>query len=529
MKKQSEKESLFLMGKRSENKEILIASVINYVTFAFNILIAIFYTPFLLKALGDVDYGIRSFAISFVAYANIIGTGISTAYLRFANLKKNENGDKGVKDIDGVFLKIFLFLSLAVLSIGILLFVFFLTGIIPLKNYSNDQVFVISTVVLLSFITLCIKLPLATFLLILNFSRKFIYRNTRFLLSAVFEYLFSFLCLILGITIFKSSVIALSVVSLISESLFGIITLIYVLFILKHKINFKAKVVDKNIWKEIFRFSILSLMIIAVMSLNDSTDRIILGFISAESVTFYSLAIIFNAYIKSGADSLSVLFTPRITEQATRNQQEEVQKSFDFVSKICIILMSFIIFGYVVCGKEFLTIWLGKERVSIYYYSLPLLLGMIFLYPQHFSIQIHRAYGKQKFAAIALAITFLINIGVSIGLVFLFKKYMDNPVLGCIVGTLFTYVCEATVLSIYNHKKLNLKQWNVWIEVIVNLLIGFAICIVILRLIGLVNFNLAPGYMMLIKGIIYVAIFGLVQFILNRKDFLKLFKWRKHE
>ncbi|MFA7192871.1 MAG: hypothetical protein WC131_01990, partial [Bacilli bacterium] len=358
----------------SENKQIFIAAIINYVALGLNILIAIFYTPFLLKTLGDADYGIRSFATSFVAYANVIGSGISTAYLRFANLKKSEHGEEGRKDVDGVFFKIFLFLGVASLVIGLLFFVAFYFGIIPLNNYSKEQVFVVATVVFLSFITLGIKFPLSVALLILNFKRKFIFRNVRFLLSSLFENIFSLICLILGLTVFKSQVIVLSLISLLSEIIFGVFTILYLFLILKNKVNFKRKVVDKSIWKEIIKFSFLSLLIIAVLALNESTDRIILGFISPELVTFYSLAVLFNAYLKSAVEGIAFLYTPKISEEATLGRKKELQDTFDFVSKISLILLSFIVFGYVCCGKEFIIMWLGPSKKDIYYYSLPLLI-----------------------------------------------------------------------------------------------------------------------------------------------------------
>lgn len=508
----------------SENKQIFVAAIINYVALGLNILIAIFYTPFLLRTLGDIDYGIRSFATSFVAYANVIGSGISTAYLRFANIKKNEYGEEGRKDIDGVFFKMFLFLGFASVVIGILFFVSFYFGAIPLDNYSNEQIFVVASVVFLSFITLGIKFPLSVSLLILNLKRKFIFRNVRFLLSALFEYIFSFTCLILGLTVFKSQVIVLSLISLVSEIIFGAFTVFYLFVILKNKINFKRKVVDKSIWKEIIKFSFMSLLIIAVMALNDSTDRIILGFISPEIVTFYSLAVLFNAYLKTAVDGIAFLYTPKISEEATLGKTEELQDTFNFVSKICVIVLSFVVFGYVCCGKEFIIMWLGPSKSEVYYYSLPLLVGMIFLYPQHFSIQVHRAYGKQKFAAIALSAIFLLNVGISIGLVVLFNKFTDNAALGCIVGTLFTYICESIILSRYNNKKLGLKQNNTWMQVIINILIGFTIAIFVLRSFDLMDLNIRPLFVMLIKGVTYVLIFLGIQFVINKKDILKIFK-----
>ena len=333
---------------------------------------------------------------------------------------------------------------------------------------------------------------------------------------------------LLGITVFKSQVIALSIVSLISEVLFSLITFIYLFSLLKHRLNFKQKVVEKTIWKDIIKFSALALLIVAVMTLNDSTDRIILGFISPESVTFYSLAIVFNAYIKTAVDSVSVLYTPKITEEATNNDHEKLQSTYDFVSKICIIILSLIVFGFVCCGREFIMMWLGADREEIYYYSLPLMLGMVFLYPQHFSIQVHRASGKQKFAAISLSLTFLLNVVLSIGLVVILSHY-TNPVLGCIIGTLFTYVCESILLSCYNSKKLGLKQSSTWNQVLINMMIGFMISIVVLRSFDLLDLNIRPVFIMIIKGIIYVIMFIVVQMFINKDTIMKFLRRKKND
>lgn len=514
------------MRQLSENKRIFIASIINYVSFGINILVAIFYTPFLLNTLGDVNYGIKSFATSFVMYSSLIGSGISAAYLRFANIKKNEFGEDGVRDVDGVFFKIFFILGIANFLLGLLLFLLFYFQIIPLVEYTREQIFVISCVVFLSFITVGIKMPSSVLILIINFKRRFIYRNLRYLLSSVFEYVFSFVCLLLGLTIFKSQVIMLSAVSLLSEIIFSIITFIYLFLILKHRVNFKRTVVKKTIWKDIIKFSILSLLIVAVMSLNDSTDRIILGFISPTVVTFYSLAIVFNAYIKTAVDSVSVLYIPRLTEEATSNSIEKLQHTFDFVSKICTIILSFIVFGFICCGKEFIVLWLGKSREEIYYYSIPLLVGMVFLYPQHFSVHVQRAYGKQKFAAIALLITFALNVFISIALVWFFRD-IANPALGCIIGTLFTYFCETIILSIYNNNAINIKQNEIWKSIFINLFVGFTISILVIRAADIIFTNNSPIVVMFLKGITYICLFALLQLLINKKELFLLFKRKK--
>ena len=514
----------------SEKRQIFIGSIISYASLVLNILIAIFFTPFLLSKVGNVDYGIRNFALSFVTYATVFGTGIASAYLRFANLAKNKHGEEGVKDVDGVFLKIFIVLGAIILFVGLILSILFYLKVIPLKKYTDEQIFVISFIVFLSFFIVGFKLPFSLFVLILNFKKRFIFRNLRYLLASIFEYAFCTLFLLLGITVFKSKIIPLTIISFASELIFGLAPLFFLLKKYKYRLHFKINVIEKSVYKDILAFSLLSLLIVAVMSLNDATDKIILGFLSPMYVTIYSLTVIFNGYIRTFADTLTVSFTPRITEAATNNDINKVQSNFNFVSKITTLLLCLIVFGYVACGREFIILWLGSEREIVYYYSIPLLVGMIFLYPQHFSIQIHRAYGKQKFTAIILGLSFIFNVILSISLIYIFMNIL-SPVLACVIGTFTTYVLETIVLSIYNQKKMNLKQLNTLVIILINVLLSAAISLPTTLLIGLLNLKLI--YSLLLKGAVFATIYLLIQYFINKKEvhmlFNQLFKRKKNE
>lgn len=520
------------MGKISERKAILIASIISYATFAFNIIVTIFYTPFMLESLGDAQYGIRTFALSFASYTSLLGLGISSSYLRFANLALKKDGEDGLKRINGIFYKIYSVIgALAVLAGGILV-TLFATRIIPLNGYDEVERNTIIAVVAISFIQSGITFATCVFPLIIMFNRRFIFRNTMFLLSTVISHAIWIVILTINSLEPSSKVIWLSASGLIIECAFHIVNFLFIKIGLKSKADFKKHVEDKALLGQILVFSLFSFLVTVTATLNASTDKIILGFMEKDSVTIYALSVVFIGYLETAANTISVLFDPRINESAVNGNKEDVQHVFNTVSFICTLLLSFIVFGFVSCGKSFICGWIGAEKGEVFVYTIPLMFSCILIYPQKFSLQIQRANNKHKFSAIIYFSSFIINVGISIGLCYLFKQVLNAPIWGCIIGTLFAYIVETIGMSIYNSKVLGLKQGKMWLQTIINVVVSGVAAASIWCLFKYVINISEQTYLIqtLIAGSAYTVLFILLQLAVNYrnvKNFLYELKHRK--
>ena len=89
---------------------IKIGAILAYINIAASVVVNIFFIPYLLKNVGDAQYGLYSFAISLTSMLTILSFGMTSAYTRFATIAKKEAGYDGVKKINSVF---FLFLVFA--------------------------------------------------------------------------------------------------------------------------------------------------------------------------------------------------------------------------------------------------------------------------------------------------------------------------------------------------------------------------------------------------------------------------------
>ena len=58
-------------------------AVLNYVILSLNAVVGFIYTPFMLRMLGQSEYGIYSLAASIIAYLSMLDLGFGNAVIRY--------------------------------------------------------------------------------------------------------------------------------------------------------------------------------------------------------------------------------------------------------------------------------------------------------------------------------------------------------------------------------------------------------------------------------------------------------------
>lgn len=503
-----------------------ISIVISYVTLFVSVILAVFYTPFVLESLGDTQYGIRSFATALVGYLSFLSIGLATSYLRFANIAKQERGEEGEKHINGIFFAFYLTIAAIAAVLGIVLVLFVAYRVIPLNLYTDQEITNwIVPIMLISVVGTVIEFPGIVFRLILTYKKKFIWINVLALISTIASPLISIIVLIYG----GGSVgitwvgLGISVGTVIMNGL-------YVFFGLKSKITFKFDERDRFMFKEIVIFSLIVFVISTLSQLNLITNKVILGFVLGSSaVALYQISTTFNAYISSITTAITGVFAPRLTEDAVAGRMDSVQYIYDFVIKVVMTLVAMIVFGFLACGFEFVSAWLPDSYSSsyqdIYWYSFVILGSNILILGQTFTFYIQRALNKNLIPAIIYAIVFVLNVSISIALCYVLGIW------GCIIGTVFSFTVEAVSLSYYNSKVIKLKQKTYWKATFLSVIYGFISAIIVSVIFGFKPFNISFLIdlndftnigQMLVKGFSYVFVFAIIEVVFNRR-FLKEF------
>ena len=95
-----------------------IGAILSYGNIISKNIINFLYTPFLLRLIGQSDYGLFQMTNSVIMALSLLSLGFSSAYVKFyISLKVKEDHD-GIKRLNGLYLILFLFMSIIAAIIG---------------------------------------------------------------------------------------------------------------------------------------------------------------------------------------------------------------------------------------------------------------------------------------------------------------------------------------------------------------------------------------------------------------------------
>ena len=442
-------------GRVGETTNTRVGIVLSYVTLALSILGAFIVTPRLLEMLGDVQYGLRSFAMSIAAWLTVVSSALSASYLRFVNQSKKDSGS-GEGIINKLYLKIFIFISLLVLTVTIIATTVCYCVNVSFGNYSDEENKLIIVLLFISGINVAVQIASSVFTNYLTYKKEFIFIRGLTLIISFFTFALELIFVFLTKSVIAVSAVALAltVVSFISSLIFAI----------KVKgMAFTCKSDSKNniLLKSIIVFSSFVLLNAIVDQINHYVDITILGFMTnAENVTIYTLSKYFVTYLVSLSVAISSTYAPKVHEYVNNGDMASINQLFSRVSRIQLIILLFVVGGFASSGHSFIRIWLGDEKEYIYYYSLVLLSLNIVPMSCNLGIEVQRAMNKHKFRAILYLLIAMLNVAISILLIAILPSHM--AVWAAIFGTVFSVVVGNTIiLNLYNHFAigLNMKKY----------------------------------------------------------------------
>lgn len=352
---------------KSERK---IGAGLSYVSTVLNSLVSIFITPFILVALGDVEYGIYRSISALTGQLALVSIGVgtmATVMVARYNARLDEDAKKERENFLGMAITASVLISLLVLVIGGILYI----GIDRLYANTLNEVQISLTKRLYVLLVLNVALYLLrdVFTGIINGYEKFSYSGLLKVFRIVLRVILILVFLSLG---FKS--IGLVICDLIVSITLILFDVIFCFAKLKVKVCFHY--FDKLLFKTMFTFSVAILLQTIVNQVNQNLDSVILGaMIVPERVTVYSLALtIYVAYNGVGS-AISSLFTPEAARLVQRDEGHQKIQSFTVrVGRIQMLINALILGGFICIGRDFISIWAGRGKEDVYFISLMLLI-----------------------------------------------------------------------------------------------------------------------------------------------------------
>lgn len=482
--------------------QLKLGVALSYVTMFAQNIIGILYTPIMLRLLGKSEYGLYQLVYSVVSYLGLLSFGFGSAYVRFYSRYKVKDDEDGIARLNGMFITIFLIISLISILAGSVLVVnvelIFKQGLTP------SEINTARILMILMVFNLAVTFPSSVFDSYVTAHECYFFQRVVGLLQTVLNPFLTLSLLLMG---YKS--ISLVIVTTVLTLGKFILNMYYC----KKRLNmqFKFKNMQFSLLKEIWVFSFYIFLNMIVDQINWSVDKFILGmFGGTVAVAVYAVGGQINTLYMSLSTSVSSVFIPRInTIVADNDDNAKLTDIFTRVGRIQFIVLALVLFGFILLGKYFISVWAGNGYDSAYYVVLLLIIPVTVPLIQNLGVEIQRAKNMHKFRSIVYFIIALGNVILSIPLT---KAYGE---VGAALGTAITMILgNVIIMNWYYHArvKLDLKYfWNNIFSLLPAILVSFFIGLAVSKVIvvdSIINFIIV-GCIYVLAYIICMYLFGL--------------------
>lgn len=485
--------------------------ILSYITQVFGILSGMIYTPIMLRLLGQAEYGLYTLANSTVSMLSLLNLGFSGCYLYFYNKALNSDDKDEAKRFNGMFLCIFLTISMLCLICGSFLVrnldLFFGNGLTA-EEYAKGRILVIVMIV-----NMAVNFPISVFSGNIDAKERFIFINGYGLVSNIMALGINIAVLILGMGSVGLAAVALTL-SMAKFAIYGFYAFN------KLKMSFIFTGFKFNTLKILFSYTFFIFLNQLINQINGQLDKILLGrFCGTSVVAVYGIGCAINCYYQQFGGTVASVFGPEINRIATQRDKSEAESNreltniFIKVSRVQIILLMLVLSGFVVFGKKFVYLWAGPGYDEAFYIAVGLMIAGSMSYFQSVGLSIQRAKFRHQDRAVVYFLMSIANIIISIPLLLRFGA------LGAAIGTMIVWIIgDVFYMNWYYYKVMNLEMKRYWTEVY-KLFIPMLGMLLVGKIIALISPPL--NYVSLLIDIgIYSCIYFIVMWFLafNREE-----------
>lgn len=474
-------------------------------------IIGLVLTPFIVKNLGDSEYGLYILIGSFVGYLGLMNLGINNAIVRFIAKYRAENDKKKEQEFLGTTMWLYLFISIALTIVGLILY-YNLENIFS-ASLNKEEMEKAKIMFLILVANFAIALPGGSFFAICGGYESFVFPSALSIIKYIIRAISIFCILTLG-----GKAISIVILDTVLNILIILISGIYV--IKKLKVKIPLNVFHKDLTKDIFSYSLWVFIFGIVFQFQWSAGQIILG-ITTDTITvaIYGIGILLGGYYGAFAGGINGVLIPRATQMVVKNSDgEELTKSMIKIGRLNSYILLLILSGFILFGKNFILLWVGQTYIASW--SIALLLMCVLTLPliQSFGNSILEAKRKNRFKSMVSLVS--VSIGLIIG-IFLSKQY---GIFGIALPIALAMALNSIIMNFYYKKIFQFNILSFFSKVLLAplLLYGTSVfaCYLLLN-----NFNIDSWFLFITCAACYALIhICITYFILMNQYEKKLIK-----
>lgn len=491
----------------NNSKQRKLGAILSYGSIIISTLVTLIYTPFMLRMIGQSEYGLYSLVASIIGYLTVLDLGFGNAIVVYTSRYRQQHKYEEEQKLHGMFLVIFSIIGVIAALIGV--FLYFNVDLLFGHSMTEVEILKAKTMMLILTFNLAITFPLSIFNSIISAYEKFVFQKVLSIIRTLLNPMLMIPLLLLGCK-------AITMVLVITILNIGCLVINYIYCIKKLNIQIKFKGFDKQLLVEIFGYSFFIFLGVIVDKINWSVDQFVLGAVSGTiAVSLYSVATNFNTLFINLSTAISGVLLPKMSKMIGDNaSDEQITDEFIKVGRLQYYIVFLMLSGFILVGKGFIIWWAGIEYTTSYYIAVILLVPLSVPLIQNLGLSIMQAKNMHKFRSVLLAIIALGNILISIPLA---KTYGG---IGSAIGTAVSLVIgNIIIINIYYYAKVKINVLKFWKEIIkmtTTFLIPIVSILIFMNITSLTGIDSVVVY-----GSIYTVIYCITAYSLSMNEYEK--------
>ena len=429
--------------------------VLNYVVIILNTVVGLLYTPYMLRMMGQSEYGLYSLVASVIAYLTVLDLGFGNAIVRYTAKFRAEKKTEEQYEMFGMFF--LLYLVIGIIAFGIGLGLYFNVGTLFGDTMTAVELGRARIMMLLLVANLAFTFPMSIWGSIIQAYEDFVFQKSLNIFRIILN-----TAVMICLLHFGYKAVAMVVV----QTIFNVLTLVLNFIYCRKKLNihiyFRFKHFHWGFLKEVAIYSFWIFLNAIMDRVYWSTGQFVLGaMVGTAAVAVFAIAIQLEGMYMQFSTAISSVFLPKVTAMvATNRSRKEISDLFIRTGRIQYIVLAYILSGFIIFGRQFIELWAGAGYSDAYIISLLFFIPLTVPLIQNLGITILQARNEMKFRSVLYIIIALVSLAMQIVLTRFFGG------IGCAMGVSGALVVgQILIMNVYYRRRQDLDIKTFWKEI----------------------------------------------------------------
>lgn len=429
--------------------------VLNYIVIILNTVVGLLYTPYMLRMMGQSEYGLYSLVASVIAYLTVLDLGFGNAIVRYTAKFRAEKKTEEQYEMFGMFF--LLYLVIGIIAFGIGLGLYFNVGTLFGDTMTAVELDRARIMMLLLVANLAFTFPMSIWGSIIQAYEDFVFQKSLNIFRIILN-----TAVMICLLHFGYKAVAMVVV----QTIFNVLTLVLNFIYCRRKLNihiyFRFKHFHWGFLKEVALYSFWIFLNAIMDRVYWSTGQFVLGaMVGTAAVAVFAIAIQLEGMYMQFSTAISSVFLPKVTAMvATNRSRKEISDLFIRTGRIQYIVLAYILSGFIIFGRQFIELWAGADYSDAYIISLLFFIPLTVPLIQNLGITILQARNEMKFRSVLYIIIALVSLAMQIVLTRFFGG------IGCAMGVSGALVVgQILIMNVYYQRRQDLDIKTFWKEI----------------------------------------------------------------